>query len=389
MEAIGDDGTFDQGSVRAAEEVSDGGYTYFEQGDVVRARVTPCFENGKGALLSPLIGQRGLGTTELFVFNPSPRIDARFLYYLTISHDFTGKGTATIYGAHGVRRVDDHFARDYRAWLPPLLTQRAIADYLDRETSRIDALVAAKQHMVELLTERWEAKRAALVSGAGLPSDDTRIGPPWLGRVPDSWSIERLKFLAKMDSGHTPDRKIEAYWVDCTVPWVTLNDVGTLQQAWTISQSTNAINELGIANSTAHLLPAGTVILSRDATVGRTAILARSMAVSQHFVGWVCGPKLLPEYLLHVLRGPMQRHFGTLTAGATIVTIGMPELNDLVLPVPPIETQRAIVSELRQVEDRVTSMRDALSRQLRLLQERRQAIITSAVTGQLDISELA
>ncbi len=171
MEAIGDDGTYDRESVRPAAEVVDSGYTYFEQGDVVRARVTPCFENGKGALLSSLTSGRGLGTTELFVFQPSSAIDARYLFYVTASHEFTGLGTATIYGAHGVRRVDDKFARDYRVWLPPLTTQRAIADYLHRETARIDALIVAKQKMVELLDDR----RQAVIDGAMLGRPKVRV----------------------------------------------------------------------------------------------------------------------------------------------------------------------------------------------------------------------
>lgn len=207
--------------------------------------------------------------------------------------------------------------------LPPPAAQRAVADYLDRETSRVDALIGARQRMLELLEERWEAFRAASVSGATSQSERVRSGLRWLGSVPDNWSIERLKFLARMESGHTPDKKVEAYWVDCSIPWITLNDVGLLEHQWSITQPINAINELGMANSAAHILPEGTVVLSRDATVGRSAILGRPMTVSQHFVGWIPGPRLMPEYLLHVLRGPMQRHFATLTAGATIATIGM------------------------------------------------------------------
>lgn len=273
--------------------------------------------------------------------------------------------------------------------VPPIATQRAIADYLDREATRVNVLIAAKQRMVRLLTERWEAFRAASVAGTYSQQKGVRSGPEWLGAVPQEWSMERLKFLARMESGHTPDRKVEAYWLDCTIPWITLNDVRRLDQEWTIQQSTNAINELGMANSAAHLLPAGTVVLSRDATVGRAAMLGRPMTVSQHFVGWICGPRLTPEYLLHVMRGPMQRHFGTLTAGATIATIGMPELNDLVVPVPPVDEQRRIVAELRLANDRFNRTRTALDTQVHLLRERRQALVSAAVTGQFDIPEAA
>lgn len=292
-------------------------------------------------------------------------------------------------GGMGVPHLFQFDLKRFPVPVPPVDAQRGIARYLDRETARIDALVGAKRRIADLMAERWEALRNHLVTGVLTRSVRLRRGPEWLGSIPVDWSIQRLKFLARMESGHTPDRKIDAYWVDCRIPWITLNDVGRLQHDWTISHSVNAINQLGMANSAAHILPAGTVVLSRDATVGRAAILGKPMAVSQHFVGWICGPRLMPEYLLHVLRGPMQRHFMTLTAGATIATIGMPELNDLVVPVPPVGEQRRIVEELRLAEGRFGQAKYALDRQVALLHERRHAMITAAVMGQVEIAEAA
>jgi type I restriction enzyme S subunit len=111
------------------------------------------------------------------------------------------------------------------------------------------------------------------------------------------------------------------------------------------------------------------------------------MAVSQHFVAWICGPDLIPEYLLNVIRGPMQGHFGGLTAGATIATIGMPDLDQLVVPMPSIDVQARIVEKIAAVEKQATATLALLSRQVELLEERRRALITAAVTGQLDIPD--
>jgi len=315
--------------------------------------------------------------------------DSRFATYLLASMWSDGRTRAAIKQTTGIQNLDLTALLDQRVSCPSLPRQRAVADYLDRETARIDALIAAKRRMVRLLEERWETFGIASVTSINAWSEHARSGPDWLESVPREWSVERLKFLARMESGHTPDRKVDAYWVDCTIPWITLNDVGTLQRDWAIDQSINAINDLGMANSAAHILPAGTVVLSRDATVGRAAILGRPMTISQHFVGWICGPRLMPEYLLHVLRGPMQRLFATLTAGATIATIGMPELNDLVVPVPPVDEQRRIVATLRSAQDRFDQARTALDMQVGLLLERRQALVIAAVTGRLDIPEAA
>lgn len=335
------------------------------------------------------VGEAGATYSNFLLrLRPASDVDPRYLWY-ALQWGYLSGIAASHTNRTTMSNLDVGAYLSARMPVWPLASQRAIAEYLDRETSRIDALIGARQRMIELLEERWEAFRVASVSGATSQSERARSGLRWLGSVPNDWSVERLKFLARMESGHTPDKKVEAYWVDCTIPWITLNDVGLLEHEWTITQPINAINELGMANSAAHILPEGTIVLSRDATVGRSAILGRPMTVSQHFVGWIPGPRLMPEYLLHVLRGPMQRHFATLTAGATIATIGMPKLNDLVVPVPPIDDQKRIIAELRLAENRFNRARRALDTQVGLLQERRQSLITAAVTGQFDIPEAA
>jgi type I restriction enzyme S subunit len=122
--------------------------------------------------------------------------------------------------------------------LPPPLEQRAIAAFLDCETAKIDALVAKKERLIVLLQE----KRSALITCAvtkGLPSTGSGQATPnvpmkdsgveWLGEIPAHWDVKRVKWAAKMESGHTPDKKVEAYWADGDVPWVSLNDSGYLR----------------------------------------------------------------------------------------------------------------------------------------------------------------
>ena len=87
MEAIGEQGTLDLSDMREIEEVSSG-YTQFFDGDVIVAKITPCFENGKGALVNGTVGGVGFGTTELHVLTPSPELDGRYLYYVTASAPF-------------------------------------------------------------------------------------------------------------------------------------------------------------------------------------------------------------------------------------------------------------------------------------------------------------
>ena len=132
--------------------------------------------------------------------------------------------------------------------------QRTIAAFLDYETARIDQLIAKQQQLIELLKE----KRQAVISHAvtkglnpNVPMKDS--GVEWLGQVPEHWVVSRIKNYAKIESGHTPSRQVEAYWENCTIPWVSLNDSKTLKEVDYISDTYYQISELGMANSSVHI----------------------------------------------------------------------------------------------------------------------------------------
>lgn len=389
MEAIGESGELSLGQTRPLSEVLTG-YTYFREGDVSIAKITPCFENGKGAIMRGLSGGVGFGTTELIIARPRPDATTpEFLDWLFRSPAFRARGEAAMYGAGGQKRVPEDFVRDFVSPGAPLAEQVAIAAFLDRETAKIDALIEEQRRLIALLRE----KRQAVISHAvtkGLdphaPMKDSGI--EWLGEVPAHWEVRRIKHAARMESGHTPDRKVQAYWVDCDIPWVSLHDTGYLKDHDYISETAQKVNALGIANSSARILPSGVVVFSRDATIGRCAITTRPMAVSQHFIAWVCGPALNAEFLLFCLRS-MAGELERLTAGATLKTIGMPDVRTLTIAMPPLSEQHAIVAHARSVAEGIDALTADVIEALRLLQERRAALISAAVTGKIDVRGLA
>ncbi|MCA7888986.1 restriction endonuclease subunit S [Burkholderia contaminans] len=211
-------------------------------------------------------------------------------------------------------------------------------------------------------------------------------GTQWLGEVPEHWLIGKIHSFAKRESGHTPSRQHPEYWENCTIPWFTLADVWQLRSGNVkyVYETKELVSELGLANSSARLLPAGTVVLSRTASVGYSAIMGRDMATTQDFVNWTCYPRCFPEFLLYVLRG-MRTEFDRLMMGSTHQTIYMPDIAKLTMALPPKEEQSAIVAFL----DRETSTLDMLiaeqEKLLTLLVEKRQATISHAVTRGLDL----
>ncbi|WP_075632172.1 restriction endonuclease subunit S [Novacetimonas hansenii] len=170
MEAIGDDGTINLEQKRKISDVQNG-YTYFRDMDIVFAKITPCFENGKGAVVKGLLRGVGFGTTELIVARSVPsRVIPEYLFLFFQSDIFRKPAEASMYGAGGQKRVSERFVRDFSISLPPLPEQQAIASFLDLECRKIDTLIAEQKAMLALCKER----RAALISAAVTGKIDVR-----------------------------------------------------------------------------------------------------------------------------------------------------------------------------------------------------------------------
>lgn len=272
---------------------------------------------------------------------------------------------------------------------PSLDEQHAIVDYLDRETAQIDALIGKQERLIETLRERRAAVVERVVSG-GL--DGTPVKPSgltWTASVPDHWTVANIRRFAQMKTGHTPSRSTPDYWVGCSIPWVTLADVWQLRSGrltWLSSETNAKINEVGLANSAAELLPAGTVVLSRTASVGFTGIMPVPMATSQDYWNWVCGPSLLPEFLVWTFRA-MRKDILGLMIGSTHKTIYQPVAASIAIAVPPLEEQRRITDYLDKQTAKIDALIAKAERFIEVSKERRSALITAAVTGQIDVRD--
>jgi type I restriction enzyme S subunit len=289
--------------------------------------------------------------------------------------------------ANGLTRVGlGQYALDnVEVPFPPLAEQTAIAVFLDRETAKIDALIAEQEKLITLLAE----KRQAIISHAvtrglnpDVPMKDS--GVAWLGKVPAHWDVCRVKDVARLESGHTPSKQFPQYWEDCNIPWVSLNDSKHLASHDYISETAVKINELGLANSSARMLPAGAVVFTRDATIGLSCITTVPMAVSQHLIAWCPSPRISSLFLLRIFNA-MKPHLDSYTFGATIKTIGMGDLKKLVTTVPPTQEQAEIVRFIDMETAKLDALTSEADRAIALLKERRSALITAAVTGQIDV----
>jgi Restriction endonuclease S subunits len=284
-----------------------------------------------------------------------------------------------------LRLYPDTFASLY-CGLPPLGEQRLIANFLDRETARIDALIAEQEKLLALLAEKRQATISHAVTRGldpNVPMKDSGIA--WLGEVPAHWEVGPLKHWVVFKSGGTPSKDRVDYWGG-DIPWASAKDL----KAELLMDTIDHLAPEAVEDGAATTLPAGVVLV-----VVRGMILARMfpvsltlvpMAINQDLKGLLPKQGLEAEYLASLLRGTADQSLQRLDeAGHGTKALRMDAWASMELPIPPVDEQRQIANFLAQ---RIEAL-DELSREARaaieLLRERRTALISAAVTGQIDV----
>jgi type I restriction enzyme S subunit len=288
----------------------------------------------------------------------------------------------------GIQNLDTDAYFNQRVPFPPLPQQRAIADYLDRETARLDALVAAKERVLRLLAE----KRLALVSGAVTRGLDPRAqfrdsGIPWLGEIPAHWDLCHLKrVLSSIDYGISD----------------SVEHVGTVAilRMGDIQDGEVDYSKLGFVDSVdqALLLRPGDLLFNRTNSldqIGKVALFRgrpdHPVSFASYLVRLRCGPRVLPEFLNWLLNSAFTVAWGRSEA---LPAIGQANLNPnrygyLPMALPPLEEQRDIVAAIHGAAAKLEAVRAATERTIALLKERRAALIAAAVKGEIDVESAA
>lgn len=274
--------------------------------------------------------------------------------------------------------------------LPALDDQKVIATYLDRETARIDRLIAAKERMLALLEE----KRAALISRVvtrGLDPDAPLkpSGQEWLGEIPAHWQVQPIKYLAVVGNGSTPSVDNADYWDEEGYPWLNSSVVNVSP----VTVASRFVTDVALREC--HLPkiqpPAVLVgITGQGKTRGMAAVLGIEATINQHLAFIKPRKQALgTDYLCHVL-GHAYAFLRSDSdgAGSTKGAITCEQLANMKIPVPPVGEQVEICARIGLALDVSMPVRSKIQRSLDLLTERRAALITAAVTGQIPLEEM-
>lgn len=268
--------------------------------------------------------------------------------------------------------------------LPPLREQKAIADFLDRETAEIDAFVQTSEQLIDLLNER----RAAVITQAvtkGLdpnaPMKDSGIDG--VDQIPLHWGEYRLSWLFdRTSSGTTPPAELIVDSADGNIPWVTS---GELRESVVVSTSKSVSNGTISELSALSIHPAGSLLIAMyGATIGRMAILGVPATSNQAVCALYGANNAVPEFIQYALLGAKERLLLD-AAGGGQPNINQDKVRAFRVPTPSLTEQEAIVAHLDRETARIDVAITEARKGIELAKERRQALISAAVTGKIDV----
>jgi type I restriction enzyme S subunit len=274
--------------------------------------------------------------------------------------------------------------------MPPVVEQSAIATFLDRETAKIDALITEQQRLIELLQE----KRQAVISHAvtkglnpNVPMKDS--GVEWLGEVPEHWEISRLGWIADQVNDINHEMPVAT---SSGIPFLSakdLDDNGRIN----FDGDVKLISEDDFERLSKKIRPeSGDIIYTRIGTIGRAALVNTDQ---RFLVSYSCCVIRIrhPRIHLRFLRDLLASDLILTESKARTRSMGQPdlglgEIRSFPIPVPPLEEQKLIDQYLVNEIGAIDEIHVNTSACLKLLQERRAALVSAAVTGQIDVRGL-
>ena len=344
-----------------------------------------------GALgISP---HHGVVSPSYHVYRPAQRgMEPRYFDYLFHTKAYVAEITRNSRGVWTSRlRLYPDVFLDMESLLPPPAEQVAIAEFLDRKTATIDALIEKKERLVELLAE----KRAAVIHQAvtkGLdptaPMKDS--GVPWFGQIPAHWEIKRLRHLLRRGLQNGLFKKRDQFGKGVLL--VNVSDIysedhevdfGNLER---VETSEAELRSFGIREGDIFFVRSS-LKLEGVAVSALLTVPSEPMVFECHLVG--ARPdrgKVDPSFLVNYMNSSLTRQrLIALATTTTMTTIAQDRIADIPVPIPPIAEQQAIASHVSEVHRNTATTTKGINSQIRRLHEYRQSLITAAVTGQINV----
>jgi len=333
----------------------------------------------------------GAVSPEYRVYRFDSEMEPRFVHHLFRSEPYLAQYKLLIRADTTFdRRVTKDDFRELPVAIPPASEQRAIADFLDRETARIDALITAKRRMIEVLEERRQTYAAhAVTHGRWGDSELVATGNEFAPLVPKHWQLVRLKNVSSriVDTAHktAPEVPGGEYLVVRTA---------NVKGGRLVLSDARYTDADGFHEWTERAVPQpGDIMFTREAPAGEACLVPDGLplCIGQRMVLIQTDPtKMLPKFGLHSLYGGAAQEFVRLLSRSTTVAhLNMSDIPDIPITLPPLDEQESLIDAINREAEHLHALTDVLARQIDLLVEHRQAMITAAVTGELNVGVAA
>jgi len=381
------------------------GFTHFAEGDVLFAKITPCMENGKGAVARGLRNMLGCGTTELHVLRPLAGVSADYIYRFLAQPRIRGAAKENFTGTAGQARVPTSFIEELEMPLAPFAEQQRIAAKLEALLAKVDAcqqrlakipllLKRFRQSVLAAacsgrLTADWREENPEVEPGKDLLTrieaarlktaastkeknqineafqaerltvDDGELG---FDTVPHSWTACRIGAIGTVVNGSTPSRKQDKFW-NGEIPWASSGEVRNN----VISTTRERISKLGYDSCSVRLLPRGTVLLAmigEGKTRGQASILQIEATINQNIAAVLIPHGLVGSEFLwrwFQLQYEATRERGS---GSGPQALNCQRVRELPFVLPPLPEQQEVVRRVEglfaladQIEARFTKAR--------------------------------
>lgn len=363
-----------------------GGYTYFEDGDVLQAKVTPCFENKNIAIAKGLTNGIGFGSSEINVLRPYQGVNAEYLYYRVQENSYMDFCTSSMIGAGGLKRVPTDVINNFKVATPEIYEQTQIARFLGHETARIDALIKEQKRLIGLLKEKRQAVISHAVTKGLDPSMPMKYsGVKWLGEVPAHWTVTKLKFV----TDQVVDCPHETPIYDPDGDYLVIRTADIDQGVLKPDRMYRLDREQYTHRTRRMSLEKNDVVYSREGERwGHAALVPQAglYALGQRMMQLRVCDGICPEFFMYQLNSVATYRQGDVdTVGATVPHVNISTVINYCLMQPTMDEQREISLYLSKTLNTLDCLIGESLEMKGLLQERRSALISAAVTGKIDV----
>ena len=355
-----------------------GKYTYFANGDLLVAKVTPCFENGNIAIADNLEQGVGFGSSEIFVLRMKKGFLNSYLFYLSQTSKFQDAACATMCGVGGLKRISPLFMRTYELELPVLSEQQKIVEKLDAQLSSIDKRISALEKQCDAYARLKKSVIHQAVTRGLNPNVTLKdSGIEWIGMMPSHWEIRRFKeVFPRYSTGLTPESKnLNNFSDDVRYTWITIGDMTSM----VVSESFMCLSESVIKEKKPIISRKGSLLFSFKLSIGKTAFAGKDLYTNEAIVSIPPHRGIELGYFYYLIPFICEANATENIYGAKM--LNQKRIANMLFIVPPLSEQQEIANYLDEKCAKIDAAIENITKQIDASKRLRKAIINEAISG--------